>query len=70
MLFLEKTTFTEACREIELRFDVAIHIDDINVQNEIVTGMLNAKDAQSAIAALCGLTGRQFRSDGHEYRIY
>jgi hypothetical protein len=32
--------------------------------------MLNAKDAESALRALCGLLGKEFRIDGHEYRIY
>jgi transmembrane sensor len=69
-LFFEKATFAEACREIEMRFNVAIRIADGNVRNELVTGLLNAKSAESALTALCGLTGKQFRRDGHEYRIY
>lgn len=69
-LFFDKTTFAATCREIEMRFDVAIRIDDANVRNEIVTGMLNAKNAESAVTALCGLTGKRFRNDGTTYNIY
>jgi ferric-dicitrate binding protein FerR (iron transport regulator) len=69
-LFFDRTSFEAACREIEMRFDIAIRIDDANVRNEIVTGMLNAKNAESALIALCGLTGKRFRNDGHAYTIY
>lgn len=69
-LLFDKATFADACREIEMRFDVTIRIDDANVRNEIVMGMLNAKNAESAITALCGLTGKTFRHDGQEYEIY
>jgi ferric-dicitrate binding protein FerR (iron transport regulator) len=69
-LFFDKATFADACREIEMRFDVAITIDDDRVRNEIVTGMLNAKNAESAVTALCGLTGKTFRHDERGFDIY
>lgn len=68
--YFDKATFADACREIEMRFDVAIRIDDANVRNEIVTGMLNARDAESALRALCGLTGKQFRHNGQTYTVH
>ncbi len=69
-LFFDKTTFAEACREIEMRFDVAIKIDDRDIQNELVTGMLNAKNAESAMTALCGLARKRFQYDGKAYIIF
>jgi ferric-dicitrate binding protein FerR (iron transport regulator) len=69
-LFFDKATFADACREIEMRFDVVVRIDDATVQNEIVAGMLNAKDAESALTALCRLTGKRFQRSGASYRIY
>lgn len=69
-LHFEKVPFADACREIEMRFDVVINIENASVRNEIVTGMLNAKDAESALTALCGLTGKKFRRDGKTYNIY
>jgi transmembrane sensor len=69
-LFFDKASFADACREIEMRFDVAIRIDDANVRSEVVTGMLKARDAESALTALCGLTGKRFQHDGNSYSIH
>ncbi len=69
-LLLNATTFEAACREIEMRFDVAVHIEDVSVRNEVITGTLEAKSADSAIAALCGLTGKRMRHDEQGYHIH
>ncbi len=69
-LFLSGSSFLAACREIELRFDVEISISDKKVGDEVVTGILDAKTAQSALTALCELTGKKFTHDGQAYHIY
>lgn len=69
-LFFNRTPFEVACRELEMRFDVTIKFEDGNVRKEVVTGVLHAGNADAAIAALCGLTGRAFRQNGQEYLIY
>ncbi len=69
-LSLNATTFEAACREIEMRFDVVVNIEDIHLRNEIITGTLEAKSADSAIAALCGLTGKRMRHDEQGYHIH
>ena len=69
-LFFNRATFEAACRELEMRFDVIIRIEDRNVLSEVVTGMLSAHNADSAVAALCGLAGKQFRRIGQEYLIH
>lgn len=69
-LFLNRTPFAAACREIEMRFDVEIRIDDPNLRNEMITGTLNARTAESALSALCGLTGKGFKHDNQRYTIY
>jgi transmembrane sensor len=69
-LFLDRTSFLAACREIEMRFDVSIKIDNQLVRSDIITGILNARTAESAVAALCELTGRRFKRDGQEFHIY
>ncbi len=69
-LFFDRTSFEAACREIEMRFDVVIRIDDADIRNEIVTGMLNATNAEAALNALCGLTGKRYDNDGNVYKLY
>jgi transmembrane sensor len=69
-LFLSGTSFQTACREIEMRFDVTIRIDDQRFDNEIVSGVLDARTAESALTALCELTGKRFMHDGQSYHIY
>ncbi|MBX2991449.1 MAG: FecR domain-containing protein [Bacteroidetes bacterium] len=69
-LFFNRTAFEAACREIEMRFDVTIKFEDGNVKQEAVTGVLHAGNADSALTALCGLTGRRFKHNGNEYFIY
>ncbi|MBI5471979.1 MAG: FecR domain-containing protein [Ignavibacteriae bacterium] len=68
-LYLNATSFEAACREIEMRFDVIVHIDDKNVRREIITGRLAAPSADAAIAALCKLTGNTMRHDEDGYHI-
>lgn len=69
-LFLNATSFAAACREIEMRFGMAIGIDDQRLRNEVITGTLDAKSAETAITALCKLTGRTFRHDAQGYVVY
>lgn len=69
-LFLNRTSLPAACREIEMRFDVSITIDPQDVRNKVVTGVLDARTAESALAALCGLTGKRFTHEGEVYIIH
>jgi transmembrane sensor len=69
-LLLNKTSLAGACREIELRFDVVITIKDGRLGSSIVSGILNAKTAHAAVAALCELTSARFAYDGEKFEIY
>jgi transmembrane sensor len=69
-IHFDKSTFADACLEIEMRFNVVTKIQDGSVGSELVTGTLNAKDAASALMALCKLAGKQVRHDGDVYTIY
>lgn len=69
-LFLKKTSFLAACREIEMRFNVTIAINNENDQSNIITGILDARSAGSALAALCELTGKRYTHDGQTYTIH
>lgn len=69
-LFLKKTPFLAACREIEMRFNVTIAINNQDYRSDIITGILDAKSAASALAALCELTGKRYTHDGQTYTIH
>ncbi len=69
-LFLNKTALIVACREIEMRFDVIISLQNAGLGNERITGVLGAGTAESGVRALCELTGRRFRHEGNAYTIY
>ncbi len=69
-LFLHKTSFLTASREIEMRFDVTILVKDRHVRSLIITGILDAQTPESAIAALSELVGRRYTHDGQSYTIY
>lgn len=68
-LFLDRASFESACREIELRFDVTIVVTDPGVRTEVITGVLDARTPELALAALCGLVGREFSYEHGEYRV-
>jgi len=68
-LYLNKTSLLAACREIEMRFDVVINIEATDVHPEM-TGVLEAKSAESAMRALCELTGKRFTHNGQGYTLY
>ncbi|HWP83414.1 MAG TPA: FecR domain-containing protein [Bacteroidota bacterium] len=69
-LFLNRTTLREACQEIEMRFDVNISIPNHRKASEAITGVLEAKTAEAALAALCEVTGSRFRHHDGRYEIY
>ncbi len=68
-IYLNKTSLLAVCREIEMRFDVIINIQATDVHHEMA-GVLDAKSAESALRALCELTGRRFTHNGQGYTLY
>jgi len=52
-----------------MRFDVVINIEAGDVHHEM-TGVLEAKSAESAMKALCELTGKRFIHNGQKYTLY
>jgi transmembrane sensor len=68
-LLLDKTTFLAACRELELRFGVTITIHDQILQEKVITGILDASNPESGLAALCELTGKKFTHTGRTYDV-
>jgi ferric-dicitrate binding protein FerR (iron transport regulator) len=69
-LFFEKVPLLSACREVESRFDVVITIRDRSMQDQTLTGILDARSADAAIATLSRLTGLHYRHDANGYSLY
>lgn len=68
-LFLQQTPLEAACRELELRFDISIRVDDPAVRSTMINGVLDARTPQVALASLGGLIQKHFRFDGKTYVI-
>ncbi len=68
-LFLRQTPLEAACRELELRFDISIRVNDPAVRGATINGVLDARDPQAALASLSGLIRKTFRYDGKTYVI-
>jgi transmembrane sensor len=68
-LFLNKTSFQAACREIEMRFDVTIRVSR-DFHQEMLSGILQAETPESALRALCDLDGKKFTHEGSTFSVY
>jgi transmembrane sensor len=68
-LLLDRTSFQAACRELEMRFDITIAIHDQLLREKVITGILEARSAESGLAALCELTGKKFTHAGKTYIV-
>jgi len=69
-LLFEKVPLLSACSEIEARFDVVITIRNRPMQDQTLTGVLDAQSADAAIATLSQLTGLHYRHDTNGYTLY
>jgi ferric-dicitrate binding protein FerR (iron transport regulator) len=69
-LFLNKTPFADACREIELRFNVTIALSNARASSMAITGILEATTPALAVAALCELTGTQHTRKGDTFEVF
>jgi ferric-dicitrate binding protein FerR (iron transport regulator) len=68
-LLLDKTSFLAACRELEMRFGVTITVHDLALREKVMTGILEARNPESGLAALCELTGKKFTITGRSYDV-
>jgi transmembrane sensor len=67
---LYRSTLQSACKEIESRFDVEVRIQNPHAGNETITGVVDSRSAETAVAALSILTGSNFRHEGNSYILY
>jgi ferric-dicitrate binding protein FerR (iron transport regulator) len=69
-LLFQKTSLRSVCREIEAQFDVTVAIEKPQAQEETITGALDARSADAALATLSQLTGTGFRHEKGVYTLY
>jgi transmembrane sensor len=65
-----RTSLVSVCKEIEDQFDVVVRIGNTRLSNETITGALDARTAETALAALSGLTGNKYRYENGVYSLY
>jgi len=65
-----RTSLVSVCKEIEEQFEVVIRIGNTLLPNETITGALDARTAETALAALSGLTGNKYRYENGIYFLY
>jgi transmembrane sensor len=69
-LLFQKASLRSVCREIEAQFDVTVTIEKRLAQEETITGALDARSAEAALATLSQLTGTSFRHEQDVYTLY
>jgi transmembrane sensor len=69
-LFLYRTGLLAACREIEARFNITVHISNIPPGSQSITGKVDGRTADAAIRTLAALTGRSSRHENDSYYIF
>ncbi len=65
-----KTSLLSACKEIESQFDVKIRFENARAAEETITGVVDGRSAETAIAALSNLTGSKVRHENSVYILY
>lgn len=69
-LLFDRATMEEACREIQNHFDVAVKPASLQPDAATITGAIDARNPEAAVATIARLTGRQYRHDPSGYTIY
>jgi transmembrane sensor len=69
-LLFTKTTLSSACSEIESKYDVIVRIENPRLQSETITGAIDARSAETAIATIARLTGSAYRHEKNSYILY
>ena len=63
-----RSDLVSACKEIESQFDVKIMVESLH--NETITGVVDGRSAETALATLAELTGNKYRHENSTYILY
>jgi transmembrane sensor len=69
-LLFDRTPLSAVCRELEDHFDVSLQLRVPRADEIEITGALDAKNADRAVAALAMLTGAEYSHDQSIYSLY
>jgi transmembrane sensor len=68
-LLFDRTPLSAACRELENHFDIALTLSIPRADDIMITGALDAKNADLAVATLARLTGATYSHDQSGYTL-
>lgn len=69
-LLFQRSTLQSVCSEIEARFDVRVRIENPALKSETITGALDSRSAEAAVAALATLTGTKYAHEANGFSLY
>jgi transmembrane sensor len=69
-LLFQKTSLLSACEEIASEFDVEIGVESPRLRHETITGAVDARNAEAAVATIARLTGSKYRHEQKSYTLY
>ncbi len=69
-LLFQRTRLEQVLNEIESQFDILVRVDRPALLRETVTGSLDSRSAESAVAALATLTGCKYRHEPNGFTLY
>ena len=68
-LLFDRTPLSAACRELENNFDIALTLNVPHADDIMITGALDARNADLALATLARLTGATYSHDQSGYTL-
>jgi len=69
-LIFQKTPLASVCEELEARFDIKVRVDHPVLPAEHISGVLDSRDAESALRTLAQLTSMRIRHDANTFVLY
>jgi len=69
-LTFQKTPLTDVCDELEARFDIEVRIAQPALAKENISGVLDSRNAESAVQTLAQLTSLRVRHDDKSFTLY
>lgn len=69
-LLFTRASLRSVCRDIESRFDVVVTLNNSQLENTTVTGSVDARSAEKAVATIASLTGTSYRHENGGYILY
>ena len=69
-LLFQRADLRTVLSEIESRFGVTVRVENPALLNETITGALDSRSAEGAVATLATLTGSSYRHEANGFALY